>query len=64
MACDCTNELIEEIQTIDENSYVRHGCVPGADQQLIVLSINTTIVNVTMKNLPGAILEPCIIQYF
>lgn len=62
MSCNCRDELIEDIQEINKQSYVRYGCFPGSNQQLIMLSINAMIINVTIKNLPGAILEPCIIQ--
>ncbi|CAG9534244.1 unnamed protein product [Cercopithifilaria johnstoni] len=56
------NELVEEIQVIDECSYVRYECISGINQQLIILSINTTIVNVTVRNLPGEILESCVVH--
>ncbi|EFO21814.1 hypothetical protein LOAG_06670 [Loa loa] len=63
ISCDCSDNLIENIQEIDENSYVRYGCIPGSNQQLAMLSINATIVNVSIKNLSGIIFEPCIINH-
>nr|CDQ03656.1 Bm9306 [Brugia malayi] len=61
MSCDCHLELIEDIQQIDENSYIHYGCIPDFNQQLIILPVNATIVNVTTtSNLSGIILKPCI----
>lgn len=62
ISCECKDDLDEEIQKLNEHSYVDFGCVPIYDQRLRMLPVNTNFVNVTVsgaRKLPGILLESC-----
>uniref|UniRef100_A0A915Q1E7 Uncharacterized protein n=1 Tax=Setaria digitata TaxID=48799 RepID=A0A915Q1E7_9BILA len=62
VSCEYKPILNMDIQEIDKQSYIHYGCFPGANKQLIMLTINATLINVTIgsdKVLPGIILQPC-----
>ncbi|VDN18087.1 unnamed protein product [Gongylonema pulchrum] len=62
MSCSCAKNLQRRIQRLDKNSYSDHGCIPGSDRRLRMLSVNASFVNVTIgdtQELPAVVFGRC-----